>query len=100
MGETPGLIPHGTDCLLHPVEFAVFLPIDDHSLEGKSFSELSPHLPVEFSVVQARLEDSWSHAQSFVFPVTGGRFEGWIHILNNALGIGEDDVVGGLLHDS
>ena len=89
-------VTHGCDGLLCQEEFAGLLAINHHSLEGETVSELSPHLPVEFRVMQTRLQNSWSFAQSFVPAVSGCGFEGWIHVLDDALGVGEDDAVGGL----
>ena len=67
--------------------------------EGCSVRKVGPHLPVEFGVVQARLQDSWSLAQGFVATVSRGRLKGWIHVLNYALRIGEHHAVGSLLDD-
>src|SRR5580692_1322568 len=89
-------VTHGRDGLLCPEEFAGLLSINYHSLEGETVSELSPHLPVEFRVMQTGLQNSRSFAQSFVPAVSGCGFEGWIYVLDDALGVGEDDAVGGL----
>src|SRR5271156_2055282 len=97
VSQPPGFVAHRSDGLLRPVKFAGLLTIDDHAFEGGSVSELSPHLPVEFRVVQTRPQDSRSFAYCFFPAVAGGRFEGWIHVLDHALGIGQDDAVGGLL---
>ena len=94
-----GFVTHGRDGLLCPEEFAGLLAINHHSLEGKTVSELSPHLPVEFRVMQTRLQNSRSFAQSFVPAVSGCGLEGWIHVLDDALRVGEDDAVGGLFDD-
>src|ERR1039458_4920147 len=90
-------IPHRRDGLLRPVEFAGLLAVDDHPLERESLSELRPHLAVEFRIVQAGLQDSWGLSQGFLFAVAASRLEGWIHILDDALCIGEYDAVGCLL---
>jgi hypothetical protein len=97
MGQMAGLIPHGRDGLLSAEEFAGLLAVDDHPLAGGSVGELGPHLPIKFLVVQARPENSRGLAQRFLFVVAGRRHECGIHVLNDALGIGQHDAVGSLL---
>src|SRR5580704_6036366 len=94
-----GFISHGCDGLLRPVQFAGLLAVDDHSLEGESVSELTPHLAIEFGIVQTRLQNPRRLAQRFVFAVASRRFKGRIHILDDALGIGEYHAVGGLFYN-
>src|SRR5580692_9423395 len=98
MSQMAGFIAHGRDGLLCPVEFATFLTIDDHALECGSVGELIPHLPVEFRVVQSGLQDSRSLADGIFAAVASSRFKGRIHILDDALGIGEYNAVRRLLH--
>src|SRR5580692_6819735 len=92
-------VTHGRDGLLCPEEFAGLLSINYHSLESETVSELSPHLPVEFRVMQTRLQNSRGLAHGFVPAVSGCGLEGWIHVLDDALCVGEDDAVGGLFDD-
>jgi hypothetical protein len=49
-----GFVRYGRDGLLRPEEFTVLIAINYHSFEGETVSELSPHLPVEFRVMQTR----------------------------------------------
>ena len=99
VGQLPGFIPHGRDGLLRPVEFAGLLAVDDHAFEGGSLSELGPHLPIEFRIMQARFQNSRRLAQGFVSAVAGGCLKSWIHILDHALRVGEHYAVGCLLDD-
>jgi hypothetical protein len=49
-----GFVGYGCDGLLRPEEFTGLLAINYHSFEDETVSELSPHLPVEFRVMQTR----------------------------------------------
>src|ERR1700734_126017 len=95
VSQPPGFVAHRSDGLLRPVKFASLFAVDDHAFEGGSMSEMSPHLPVELRVVQTRPQDSRSFAHCFFAAVAGGRFEGWIHILDYALGIRSEPTFAG-----
>lgn len=50
--------------------------------------------------MQARLQNAWGLPQGFLSDIARGRFEGWIHVLDDALSVGQDHAVRRLLHGS
>ena len=97
VGDLAALIAHGGDRHLLCVEAAVLAAIDHFAAPDTTGGDGSPESAIEAGVMLARLESAWCFPDDLFRRIARLGAERRIDPENDAVGIGNDDTVGGSL---